>query len=458
MKSKIVLLQIYLIVIFLVSCNKHQSKTYTILLDSLPEKINPIENLVNTYHYINMQIYYPLISMDENGKLMSHFLDMSTTKSINLNFDKYLFCLKNNIQFSNKALISNKDLLNTLLRLKKQKIELNIESIDFDKQNCLKVNLKKSDYLFLDRFQTVDSTILSSESKKEYPIGLGPYEIISLDSNEIVLQAINITGNIRTVKFIKYNKDKHNISYLNNISDLNQIRSFIIPDDINKNRTRIEQLANKTYFLFVKLKNKKRREVLYKCIDGYVLALNLNLNLMKQNDYLPKGFINKEYIQKTIIQCSNNQTIRVLTPSESWSNGFKKYFEQSKISNFNISQVSVSEYYKLLFSKKEFIAVVAADATGDQVQDFFEPFKKEKHAVFDPIPEIEILLKDLPGIVNKEQKSELLSTINDGLLKSYYVIPMGQAKVESYFPTNINQIIWQERSTAYPNISKMSID
>ena len=73
-------------------------KTYKVVLEMLPEKIDPHNNEINIFNYINSHLFYPLF-IKKNNKLQSYYLDIEKCKTNNLNFDTFTLCLKDNVSY-----------------------------------------------------------------------------------------------------------------------------------------------------------------------------------------------------------------------------------------------------------------------------------------------------------------------------------------------------------------------
>ena len=251
-----------LIGVSLMSCHPaFDHTTYRVVLQSLPEKIDPRHNATNIYNYINSQLFYPLFERDSEGRISSHFFALDTTKALSSEFTRFQFCLNPSQVFSDGTQINTAQVRRALEGVHKTKSDLVPIKTILEKDGCIQVTLKASDPYYFDKLSGVQSTVLKDEDSKDgIAIGFGPYKLTSKTSDRIVLEEVprQVVGTFKRVEFIRFT-DMNQFDSSSEISDWNHIYHVPIPERLQSGFQEIQRSIYKTYYLLVRLPSETDR-------------------------------------------------------------------------------------------------------------------------------------------------------------------------------------------------------
>lgn len=169
---------------------------YRVAIEDIPDRIDPRRNRINTRHFINMHLYYPLFFLNDYNLLDSNFLDMGKTKASDLTFKNYILCLKEGKRFSDGTKITNIDFRDSARDAHRVIEGLKESKISLHEEMCIKVELKKEDHYYFDKLIDIRATILNSAKKKDkVPLGLGLFKMAFLSKEKIQLKRVQYKKN-----------------------------------------------------------------------------------------------------------------------------------------------------------------------------------------------------------------------------------------------------------------------
>jgi hypothetical protein len=467
----LVILSSALLVLIWRTSKKNFETTYSVGLRRLPSKIDPWLSQINSDHLINLNLYYPLISKDKTtGELSSNFLDIPRSRSNAEDFKIFSLCLKDKVLFNDNSAISPMDLKYDIEQFHRyQEIAPDLESAAISGQ-CVVVRLKKSSPNYFENFTGTASTILKRSTISDaFPVGLGPYRISRATADSIQLERIQrIKHGINVVEFVKV--DGVEDARRKNVTDFNYIFSRKdLPEDLYSKYRKIDVMALKSYALVVSIADGPTRKSLSSCVDNSAIAKITGLTLSPTAGFLPKGIlgyqVTKEKLNLNICNFSKQKReIPFYNYNPDYTAALKNYFKENlrlfpvKV---RVEEHSLKETVEAAFRKTEMMMIVGFDGSGSQAGDageaavYFESFfRKERLVALPPLGLKSAILSALHA-ENPESKSHFYGVAHELLLRSGYIVPLGQLKLEQYYPATISNIIWGDQIGGYPEYELM---
>lgn len=281
--------KIVVAVIALAGCTSRE-RTYRVVLQSLPEMIDPQSNLINIYHYINMHLFYPLFERKDDGSLGSEYLDIKASRAFDQSFKRFQLCLKKGAAFSEGEPIAGNDLRQSLEDAHGQDPLLTKLDDLVVKDDCVIVSLAERNPQYFDQLTSIRSAIIRLGDRKEkFPMGLGPYRVQGISEERILLVANRgrVQGSFSAIEFIKAPK---NLSeFRQQVDDFNHLYRADIPKTWRDGYQKIQRPLFKTYFLLVKIRNPAHRRIFTRCFPGKKFVDDLRLSLEPTQGFLPNG-------------------------------------------------------------------------------------------------------------------------------------------------------------------------
>lgn len=453
--------------------------TYRIGLRYIPEKLDPFASQINYDHFVSLQLYYPLFSRTTGGPLESEFLDLTKSRSLSSQFDAFSLCLKPNLQFSDDSPITVFDLRRTIVQLhKKQEILPNLKSTNTI-GSCLFVNIASPDIHYFDKLTGVASTILSEKSLFDrFPIGLGPYRIINANSDSITLieNPGRVRGTFKKIEFLRFPF----VSPVekNQFVDLNHAGQVDIPRTLTSPFKKIQRPFFKSYAVIINHPNKELRRQMQSCFDRKSFAKLLNLPLMETPGFLPIGVAGSklEIEQTLIVNKDTNCHFPIEKPSITFFNyrlelydKLKEFFSKNSKTlplNVKVENISLARLIEKAFSSEAYAAVIGFDSSTSlassyaEASTFFESFFRTERAeriISQPVPGLEQIIVSAIQASSLITKERLYLDGHKILLKSGYVIPLGQLEDDHYYPIGVKSIVWSDPISGFPRLDLMEV-
>lgn len=458
-------LALTLFIVSALGCKDKVPKTYRVVLQSLPEFINPHTNRVNIFHYINLQLYYPMFIKRSDGELSSAFLDMERTRAMSSQFDQFQMCIIRGIQFSDGTQITVDHLVNALHNVHKLRGSLPLlKNIEMT-AGCALVSLQAPDINYFHDLTGLQSTILSDHQIHGHRIGLGPFKIKEKTPNKIILERITTASNdkqFQFIEFIKYQPEILSETDLK-IQDWNHLYQLNLPKETTNSFQTIHRPILKTYFLLVRIKNDKVRQRFSSCFPGQQILKYLNLNLVPGRGIIPKGLPGSleglaSTPEKTKCETRLPLSIRYFVYSDAQLDPLKEFITDTKEllpSKIALIRSTLDETIRAATSEENFMTLVGADPLDSASEDFFNGFVGVGGFPFQPLKLFEMLLKKATASRRSVQYGELITEAHKELLNSGYVIPLGQLVAEQKYPSNITHITFQDRVHGFPDVQEM---
>lgn len=450
---------------------------YIVALDFIPNTLNPSEAKTSTEVFIALQLYYPLIAIDDHGNLFSRFLNLDKTKSMDQKFNHYSFCLLNNLKFSNGESIRTTHVIDGIKRNKEIKDNIDEIKISTEDSNCFSLRLKKSDSVFLHKFHNLSSTPIVL-GKDSFITGLGPYRTKEIKSSEINLEQTpnEKVGQFKNVKFIL---TKNVNEYIDKVFiDRNHVanqksRKFDSPEMVYFRRP-----SQKTYVLLVNYENSDLAKVFVKCFprESFIALQTKPLNPLP--GFLPKGVVGSDVSWNELMKAVNRNDCepRNVIPLTILHYEKANFNEVSSLLDSNkdslpipviVKQVETSEMVKSIFNDKNFAALIGFDTSADEAVRKAEVMKYFQSFINEPRNKrlVSNVNKKLSSLFNKSFNASILTDLqahvrsaHEELLTSGQIVPLGELDIVYEYPTKLENIVWLGNSSGingYPDISKM---
>ena len=442
------------------------TESYRVALRYLPSRIDPRQNQINTNHFILLQLYYPMFSIDDSGSIKSEFFAIGPTRALDRSFTKYRLCLKRGIKFSDGSPIHIADVRLSLYEV--HRTQETLAKIDSSHINgsCLYVHLTRTESSYFHRLVGVTSTVLKSKSLvQDFPIGLGPYRMARHSADKLVLKANNerIVGNIGHIEFIRMSSGDNTDS----MDDVNHFYQRTTLTHSQPMKT-IETPVLKSYALIVNLPTRKQRLAFASCVDSRLLQRQVRPELAKSPGFLPKGVFGADVSYKAVRDrlgpCSStaNPNIAFYAPFKEDVTPLERYFSQTSIEKkVSIVNVSPETFSKVVFDRAPKAVILGFDSSGSlgtnsrESSVFFESFIRDIRVISTPPEGLATLVVRASMAGNESEKSKFYREAHQLLLESGYVIPLGQAQNVQHYPVDIENIEWADRLSGFPRIYKM---
>lgn len=427
-------------------------------------KVNPITNQINFGNYLGMHLYFPLFEREQTGKLASHFLELSTSKSLDTSFKKFRLCLKQGVRFVDKSLISTSDFLGSLqLMVKMYPHLVPAQKISVENDRCLLLEMSSSTPHLFDRLTGIASTILKlDQTEKELPVGLGLYKVIEVNPQRVLLSFVGKEKiKFDTIEFVLV-KNGNQVDQMN-FHDSNQIVNRKSIPNSKEMFSKFEVSIPKTFVLVVNLKNRAMRLCAKSLLEKVDWIKAYRLSATYSKNFLPwkKKLLFEE--SRKSPKCKSN-TVKLFVPNLYDSKAIRnEIIEAGLEKQIDTFEISNDEFGKLIFSGKSYVGLVGFDSTssisvleGDYSTYFESFFSLKNRIVTKPNFKIKEMISDAFRISgNAFEREKKFAAAESELILEGFVVPVGLLKKEYIFPKEISIHQWFDQINGIPNISKI---
>ena len=446
---------------------------YTVGVHHLPDRLDPRTNLVTVDHYINLQLYYPLLSHNQGQDYQSSFLDMSATGADDGSLRKFSFCLLKGVAFSNGELISPADLLESIVQTHaaEDTLETNVHAaIDED---CVRVELVRPDTKYFEKFAGVGSTVLKKSSGNEVaPVGLGPYRVASWQNDEVVLRHYSGAGvDFEQIRFVVVKTIQEGADQ--GIVDLNLL--YGDPSvALGPNRVfPVHSAPLKSYALIVSIPNEKVRKCIVKGIDvkkffdemlpfaidntqGLLAngVLGCNVSFSHVRDAMPTDFCNSLPTSPKIpFYNFFSDSVGKLPGLLEGNPVLKELLEPLDLPQRDVINRAMSG------EQGVFLAGLDSQGSGaaqlGEPSHFFEGFYRASRYIKNSDTSLQAMVSAALLTKNRGEKEALYERAHRALLETGYVIPLGQRAPVSYYPRYLKRVVLADINAGHPAIEKI---
>ncbi|MBI4924888.1 MAG: hypothetical protein HY843_03105 [Bdellovibrio sp.] len=445
---------------------------------ALPKKIDPINNEINIYHYINIHIFYPLFQHNEIDTLESAYLDMHDSQASNEKFSEFKLCLKKDIRFSDETLITSEDLQEALLSAHQKNLELAaIKSISKAGARCVVVSLSKRDVTYFDKLITIQSAILKKSTKStDFPVGLGPYVIKERKVDRVILKTTQtkIKPYYTEIQFIQIDDPQKGKS--EGLHDWNQLwqhlgKDSLIPPEVRSKFKKIVRPLQRSLILVVNIKEQKLRHRFSFCFNKQAYIEFVRLTLIKTPGFIPIGLLgnNADFDKvrkswgidhKACQKSGYKPKIKFYHFYPVLDSKIKAFFRQN-VNNLpidiEVQLISVEEAIHRVFNNEELIMPVMADSTQPSSVGFFTFMMGKNKIISTEIKDLMKTVYEAAQSDSDERKEFLFTQAHKMVLDSGYIVPLGQVEATFEFPPEITGMEAIDQINGFPLIHKLMV-
>ena len=446
---------------------------FRVAVPYLPNQITPRSNRINVYHYINLQLYYPLMQRDAaDGVLRSEFLDMGRTRALSTSFSKYVLCLAPGVAFTDGRSITAQDLENSLRQTHAYWLhpeEVHSESVG---PGCVAVSLDRPDPAYFDRLTGVASTVLKIGTEKErIPLGRGPYVVDQWGPTELSLHfvgsefarfpRIRLTAVCSLQDAVSQRMDDINLLYWEPGSR----------DGLGYVRWQREVL--RTYGLVVSHSDARLRAAFARCLNTQRFVDEVFPVDLQPSGWLPHGLLGGERVldvQATDAgYCRSNADpaaeLVYINHLPSIHEKLVRFFSSSPMPiRVSVVTVAWAEYLQSIKDHRPMVYAVGMDTansqTGifDEASVFFEPFTSDARCIDERLDAVETLVAKGRETRSYSDKAKIYAAAHNALVDSHYVVPLGQMLPALYYSKRVKHVEFADPLIGYPRIDKMKAD
>jgi MarR-like DNA-binding transcriptional regulator SgrR of sgrS sRNA len=467
MHSKFIAI-IFIISLTLLSCSS-SNKSFSILMQELPDRINPYDAGIDYKLYVLKQLFEPLFVYKSDYTYHSNLLSSWSSKD---NHQVYDLCLKPDVRFSNNNKLTIVALKANLLRLQKKGIlSKNIYSLETS-NSCLSVKFNEPYIRFpFDLSSYMSSVVDPDTAEKNIVVGVSEYYVKKITPKVIQLSTNNKTLTYSEVLFYKWaedNNETNSLYKLDEIDDFNQLPIEFVPEKV-KELNVYEVPALSTVVMLINTKDKKVREIVYNCLDYKELR---RIFTPKRDDFsdvgglLPSGIIGA--IQQPISQKCNFEklnkriNLRYIEAMRPKSIPVLQQYVDEKLLKYNIK---VNVEYKdinalaevLLSDKKEYdLTIVGMNSYIPDPYGYYQCFYGD-HLLMTNVSNAELIdsMQKYVAADTLERKKEFSMKANRSLLSNYQFIPLYQESRRFYFANDIKNVSSDPLFLNYLKISEL---
>jgi hypothetical protein len=450
-------------------------ETYTVATTYLPQRIDPRRNMINVFHYINLQLYYPLMTRQgPNNNLTSAFLDMQSTRTRSARLDAYALCLTPGVRFSDGSPITAHDLEVTLEEVHAaQRAMAHLDAITRD-DRCVYVTLDRPDPMYLDKLTVVSTTLLKADNQYDViPVGLGPYRVEAWDAAHLRLRYVgaDATARFKHVEYVKIRDVAE--AQRRGLMDLNLLAWAPERDAALETYQRVPTPVHRTYLLVVAHPDEAVRRQMVSCLDMDAFNDVLGLGFQPVLGYLPRGLLGSHVDFRQIKPDLYRGACHFPGPKPRVAYYNHLPDAQGRLSQYFAAHadalpfdVSVelhpySDIIQSFLAGKTFLFLIGVDLPTSQSaqigepSQFFERFYGEQTFVPRLLHDLEALVDAALVAPSHEEKRRLYETAHRALLESGYLVVLGERLQYLYYPTDISHIEFAESIVGYPRIESI---
>ncbi len=464
-----------------VKCTKKvENRTFRVGLRAIPERLDPRNNDVNIFHYINSNLYYPLFDKTSYGKLQSDFLDMDTTEARDQIFSTFRMCLKEGISFSDGTSIRSSHLENSIRFVHQKDMELPVLESLRAEGFCVDVKLQRGEPKYFDKLSTLESTLLKEEPSFENPapIGLGPFHIIVMNNEKIILKRSSAQSTKRGIDVLEFLKiatpeDGERLQ----IHDWNNLWPHLganapLPSYIINDWRRFEQSLVRSLMIVTHIKNANLSKKLAYCFDRLTYKKRLGMDLTNIPGFLPKGLTGSRvsfeeikgtwgFTKEDCRAASKNTKIVpfiLFYPTlEAHLRLFLEDVQDSLPIRIGVSTVSVNEAIAKLYSGEELLIATLADTIKGRAAGFFVPFLGDKRVIIQNLIGLDALLRKGATSNDVDESEKYFEIVHRKLLETGAIIPLGQVHSTFYYPKFVKAIPAVDLANGFPRIDQIEV-
>lgn len=456
------------VLIALTGCTK-PAREFRVALQSIPSKIDPRENTINIFQYINLHAYYSLFERGDLGELKSEFLDLSQTRALDAGHTKFQLCIKQDLKFSDDSPVRAEDLRFSLAET--HRVKPNLMPLKQIEENgaCVLATLDSPDRHYFSKLVTQQTTVLKKGTERDrIPVGLGPYRVSSLTADRVILQALEkrVHGDFKRVEFVRVGPDLKAVKH--DVHDWNHLYHMPIPERARQEYREVKRPLLKTYFILVDIEGYDLRQQIASCFNRKEFVRKLGLSLTEAPGYLPRGLpgTNVQYeplTRRPAAECrfsASDAKLRIpyYSYNEYLHEKVRDFFEAAS-PNLPVEvvprKVNLDETIKDAFLDKRMLTLVGADASQPSPEGFFAIFISDEKPIAKRIPGLKQIVEAAAKTSDAATKNQLFEKAHRMLLQSGYMIPLGQLVTSQYYPKYVQNIRLVDRVQGFPQIDQM---
>ena len=446
---------------------------YTVASTYLPERIDPHGNMINVYHYLNLQLFYPLFTAAPGQTLMrSMFLDMNRTHALDRTFTRFSLCLREGLTFGNNQVVDVLDLYDSLQRLHTDNVLLGPFSGRIVDDRCLRVELSRSDELYFNKLTTVSSTILARGSGgQRIPVGLGPYRITRWAPDHIDLDYQGSAPDVRFRKVRMQKVQSMDEAKRLGIIDLNLLYWEPFRSKELSGRFSISHPILRSHIVVVSHPDETLRKSFTYCFPRQdFLAALTSLELQPLPGYLPYGTLGSAVSFADVRPSLYGDACSFAGPKptlvylnhlpqahEQIVSFFERYADNLPF-RVEVKHCVLSDVIRSFLQHETVLYLVGADSPTSQAAQLGEPlqflerFYTPSRFICDPLLEIKPWVQAAALTRNVQEKTHLYEEAHRRLLASGYIVPLGQIAPKLYYPASLRSFEFADPIIGYPNI------
>lgn len=453
MKYIIKLIALIMLLLFSFSCS-HRERSFSILSQEIPTRINPYDSHINYKLYILKQLFEPLFIYGSSGNYTSNILSSWNASE---EHRIYTLCLKDGITFSNGKTLTVGDLKKNLLRLEQNKLIkktiIALSTLD----SCMVVRFNDQYIRFPADLSSYTAAIIDPDTEdNNIVIGISDYVVKSITPDIIHLSTQNKDLTYSDIYFYKlaphYEEGKAPYR-IENIDDFNQLPVEYLPDFIRQ-FNKYEAPILLTLIAIINVKDRDVRNIIFNCLNYDELR---HVFTPKRNSFkniggiLPVGVLgaietppDQKCSFQPLKQRVNLTYIEALRPE---SIGPLQKYVDSRLLRYNIKlnivKKDINELADMLFSedKPYDFTIIGMDASSPDPFSFLQYFF-DKDILVTKVTSDDLapLMNEYLATDNAENKKELARKANQVLTDNFQVIPLYQDERLFYFPSGVRNI------------------
>ena len=444
---------------------------YSVAVPYLPIRFDPRFNRINVNHYILQQMYWPLItkSNDGRGVVNSEFLDPGRSVALAEDFSQFRLCLKPNLRYTDGSLLDAQDLHSTLEILHSKREQLSpIMSLDVE-GSCVRITMERGDAYYLEKLTSIDTTVLKRGTEGDaLPVGRGPYRIVDRDDDQLRLEwaGFGPSPDFSSITFVKVDGVEDALS--RGLTDVNLLYWDRLPPEDSQGRVRLNRDVLRTYSLIVAIPNDAPlRRCIGACLDAQAFArVALPFEPVRTAGYLPRGLpgsdADLEDLRGLPPGCScaaSNRLVEYHNPIPERQTSIAEYLGRSPLpARIEVRAQPWPEFLDAIRSHTSMLYTIGMDTANSQVEPldeaaiFFEAFYGARRCIEENLDDVEALTRAALREPDSSKKQAFYREAHRALLRSGYVVPLGQHPSSLSYPRGIRHVEFADPYIGYPRI------
>jgi MarR-like DNA-binding transcriptional regulator SgrR of sgrS sRNA len=449
--TKKTIIAFFIILVATTGCGKGHS-SFSILMQELPQRIDPYDSPINYKLYVLKQLFEPLFMYSSSGNYSSNLLS-SWQASRGHTF--YELCIKDGLKYSNGKNFTVKELKLNLLRLQSKGM-INVPIRNMSENNmCLIIEFEHPYKRFPSDMSSYSTSMVDPETENnDIKVGISDYRVESITPDRIHLHTSNKRLTYSDILFYKWREKQKDTQYnVEDIDDFNQLPVEYLPDII-LSFNKYEAPILVTLIALINSKNQHVREILYNCLNFDELRRIFTPKRSSFRDIgglLPLGVLGATETPPVqhcdFLPLKKPVTLNYFEALRPNSVEDLQRYMDKQLTKYNIKvnviNIEINELANALLSKdKPFdFTVIGMDAPTPDPYSFFQYFF-DKRVMITNIdnPKIRELMDIYLSTDNIEEKRTLVEMANQALLDNFQIIPLYQDERIFYFPKRIKNI------------------